>query len=161
MTQNSKIIAYLSGTGTDHRGRTLEDILAFDDDRLESEHDYIQWLFPLDTHSNALAEAPILTEADIVQARGDVGTIRDNIQRSVKRMRLFYSQNDHWLEPRDHNHLRITRILKSSQLLHSYAQAEVFYNHIMEIVLHKDAYIDPTHVAYWTDAMGLSYGNRG
>ena len=39
------IVTFYSG-GADDRGRTLEQILAWADDRLESVHDYIQWVFP-------------------------------------------------------------------------------------------------------------------
>ena len=38
---------FLTGIGRDHRGRSLAEVLAFDDSALEQHHDYIQWLFPL------------------------------------------------------------------------------------------------------------------
>jgi hypothetical protein len=53
--------AFLAGAGTDSRGRSIEWVLALSDDELESIHDYIQWLFPLQTRSGAQPLAPVLT----------------------------------------------------------------------------------------------------
>lgn len=51
------------GTGTDHRGRTLWQIVQKSDAWIEETHDYIQWLFPLSEPSQFNPHAPILTEA--------------------------------------------------------------------------------------------------
>lgn len=55
------ILPFLRGTGTDHRGRWLEEILEWDFERMERVHDYIQWLFPTDESSRFNARAPLLT----------------------------------------------------------------------------------------------------
>ena len=47
------ILRFYGSGGTDHAGRTLEEILAWDDRHLEEVHDYIQWLFPLEEPSRA------------------------------------------------------------------------------------------------------------
>ena len=46
------------------RGRYLHDILKWPDKRLESTHDYIQWLFPLPEVSGFNPEAPTLSRPD-------------------------------------------------------------------------------------------------
>jgi hypothetical protein len=69
----------------------------------------------------------------------------------------FYGFNDHWITATDHNHLRITRILKSVRLLQSLEAAEAIYNILMEQVHRAGNPIDAKNITYWTDAVGLSY----
>ena len=47
--------------GRDSEGRTLPGILAWDDDRLEAVHDYIQWVFPTRRPSGVNAAAPLVS----------------------------------------------------------------------------------------------------
>jgi hypothetical protein len=61
----SAITSFLEGTGADHRGRTLAEVIAFEDDELEGIHDYIQWLFPLPEVSAFNPFAPVITSSDI------------------------------------------------------------------------------------------------
>lgn len=42
-----RIIGFYSGQQADHRGRQLHEIQSWPDGKLETVHDYIQWLFPL------------------------------------------------------------------------------------------------------------------
>lgn len=113
-------------------GRSLETILSWDDERLEYNHDFIQWLFPLRERSGANPTAPVLTDDDVKTFRSDP-VIRGNMTRSFDRMMRFYgvepgsagsldgltgsdlflSKKDNWLNHANHNYLRMTRILKS------------------------------------------------
>ena len=122
--------------GRDGAGRWLTDIWAWDDERLEAVHDYIQWLFPLRERSAFNPAAPVLTPATVaafltdrelhgrlrrslermlrfygLQVRGDAGTLR------VEPAANFAARSREWLQPGDHNHLRLTRILASVRLL--------------------------------------------
>ena len=63
---DSPLVRFYRGDAPDARGRTLDDILAWDDEQLEAVHDYIQWLFPLDEPSRFNPDAPLLTPADRV-----------------------------------------------------------------------------------------------
>jgi hypothetical protein len=106
------LIAFYSGSAPDDRGRYRSDILAWNDDQLEAVHDYIQWLFPLREPSPVNPSAPRLTDAIVEEFR-----LRDdlqaNLRESFERMERFYkAPARHWLTPNNHNHLRITRILK-------------------------------------------------
>lgn len=63
MQENNRLVLeFYDGTGRDHMGRRLDDILNKDDDWLESSHDYIQWLFPLYVASRYNPHAPLLTD---------------------------------------------------------------------------------------------------
>ena len=42
---------------------------------------------------------------------------RANLERSARWYLGFLQRNDHWIKPYDHNHLRITRVIKSTRLL--------------------------------------------
>lgn len=122
--------------GTDARGRTLIDLWAWDDDRLEAVHDYIQWLFPLRERSAFNPAAPVLTPAAIAAFLTD-RLLHERLRRSFERMLRFYglrlagaagtlrvepgvafaARSREWLRPGDHNHLRLTRILTSLRIL--------------------------------------------
>lgn len=145
-------VAFLSGTGRDGRGRLLDDVLAFTDQELEAHHDYIQWLFPLDTPSAAVPGSPILTPSDIA-AISACAQCQVNLRRALERMERFYAGNDHWLVPGDHNHLRITRIIRSIRLLVGPKQAEDFFDAIMARVTQSGAPVSHTSQRYWKEAL--------
>ncbi len=125
---------FLRGTGSDSQGRLHGDVLKFSDEQLETVHDYIQWLFPLRERSEAVPGSPFLEHEGIIQSLGGDEDVQENMVTALARMHRFYRENDFWLKPNDHNHLRITRILKSVALLNSKENAREFYDFIMERV---------------------------
>jgi hypothetical protein len=119
------VLEFLEGKGKDSSGRSIDDVLAFDDDALETNHDFIQWLFPLPEPSRAQPSSPILTVQEVTAIRAS-SAAQKNLKNAVQRMTLFYQRNDHWLRAYDHNHLRITRIVRSLALLRSTEAAQAF-----------------------------------
>jgi Opioid growth factor receptor (OGFr) conserved region len=129
----SRLVDFYSGQGTDAEGRSLDELLSWRDGRLEAVHDFIQWLFPLAEPSRFNPDAPLLTEEDVGAFRADP-LLRDNLQRSFERLLTFLGlgrdpdgrivegpnfrsrATDVWAA-RNHNWLRITRILRSLRLL--------------------------------------------
>ena len=127
------IVAFYSG-GTDDNGRTVDEILSWPDQRLESVHDYIQWVFPTTSPSAVNPWAPLVTSrtAEIFSSRAD---LRDKLRAALDRMLAFYGLRrevdaEHgarividtarfrdraptWLRPGNHNHLRLTRMMQS------------------------------------------------
>ena len=87
--EHSQLVAFYLGKGPDNQGRMLNEILLWDDSRLEDVHDYIQWLFPLKERSAFNAFAPLLTENDIAVLKADKGA-RANILHALARMIDFY-----------------------------------------------------------------------
>lgn len=144
--------SFLSGTGYDGRGRTIEDVLAFSNDELERVHDFIQWLFPLPSRSAAQPYAPVLSPADIAAIRNDARAL-SNLRRATERMLSFYQGTDRWLARDDHNHLRITRILHALRLLQGEDAARAFYDAIMALHAANGSPIDPRNLRYWSDAV--------
>lgn len=144
----SPLVLFYRGRGTDHAGRLITAIHNFDFRELEWTHDYIQWLFPLVTRSGFNDHAPLLIEED----RGPFHrepVIRDHFRSSLAMMLEFYGfrdigegtlqrterweeRRDNWLTRENHNHLRITRILRSSMLCGFIPEARSFLDAIMK-----------------------------
>jgi Opioid growth factor receptor (OGFr) conserved region len=150
----SPILEFLAGSGPDASGRFLRDILAYTDTELELRHDYIQWLFPLDTQSLAVPSSPVLTPSEIAAIQGS-GCACENMTRAAERMARFYRENDHWLIPVDHNHKRITRIIKSLRMLVGQREAESFYTSILSRVGEAGDRVTESSQRYWQEAVGL------
>ena len=110
------LVYFLTGTSPDHQGRYLRDIWDFDDKTIEHTHDFIQWMFPLTEKSSSVPGVPTLSTADIEAIRTSE-VARANLERSARWYLGFLQRNDHWIKPYDHNHLRITRVIKSARLL--------------------------------------------
>ena|SRR5437660_10556579 len=136
------LVKFYRGEAPDGQGRWLRDYWAWDHERLEAQHDYIQWMFPLVERSAFNSRAPTFDDASLAAFRTDP-LIRDHLLRSLEVMLDFYGftlqreektvtlaghfneRAAEWLVPNDHNHLRITRILKCLTLcgLGDYAKA--------------------------------------
>ena len=144
--------AYLAGRGRDDRGRTLDEVLAQTDPDLERVHDYVQWLFPLPTRSMAQPGAPVLVPAEIEAIRADPQAVA-NLRRAAERMLRFYEGTSWWLAASDHNHLRITRILRSLRLLAGEEAARRFYERMMARHRAAGAPISRNNLAYWAEAL--------
>ncbi len=110
------VITFLEGTGVDAYDRRLDRILTETDEYWDRTHDIIQWLFPLAQQSRSVRNAPVLTGDEIKQIR-ESETAQANIQRSVLRYMEFLAGTTNWRSGYDHNHLRISRVIKSLRLL--------------------------------------------
>jgi hypothetical protein len=134
------LLTFYSGSAPDAEGRLFDQLLALDDVFLEETHDYIQWLFPLPEPSAFNYRAPLLTAPEIVAFR-DGPHLWRQLARALDRMLAFYGyawtpgrrslapaanfadRAAVWLHPGNHNHLRLTRILRSLTLLGRAADA--------------------------------------
>ena len=147
----SKLLHFLAGEAPDAEGRDLADILCFSDAELEARHDFIQWLFPLPEASRAVPGSPVLGQADIEAVRTSPAAQR-NLAAATGRMLDFYRARDHWLRSHDHNHLRITRIIRSLRLLAGEAPADAFRSAILARVGQNGGGVNPTTLDYWAQA---------
>ena len=145
------VLAFLQGVGADARGRTLFDVLGFSDDSLERTHDYIQWLFPLTEPSQAVPDSPVLTDADVEAIRNSSMALVA-LSAGADRMMAFYNRTNHWMGPADHNHLRITRIIRSLRLLRGGAEADAFRDFILDRVKERRAPVSARAKGYWMTA---------
>ncbi|KAE8441407.1 hypothetical protein EG329_004996 [Mollisiaceae sp. DMI_Dod_QoI] len=131
------LIAFYSGTGHDYRGRSLSTILHWNASKLESSHDYIQTLFPLPEESGVNWSAPII-DRRVFSAFRSRPELQEKLRESFSKILWFYGfklladegegvkvikgENytkhvSHWDSRFDHNHLRITRIIRCLRVL--------------------------------------------
>jgi hypothetical protein len=151
MAEADGVAAFLQGDGRDARGRTVFDVLSMNDADLERTHDFIQWLFPLPEPSMAVPEAPVLTEAEAEAIRTST-MAQCALAAATDRMAAFYALTTHWLAPHDHNHMRITRIIRSLRLLSGEEQADAFKSIIMARVEATRAPVNARSLGYWATA---------
>ena len=85
----SDIIDFYKGSKPDHAGRYWGEIVSQTDDWLESTHDFIQWLFPLNETSQFSKNAPILSKKDIDEFKITV-SLQNRLLASFAMMLSFY-----------------------------------------------------------------------
>ena len=148
---DNTLLCFYAGTGPNSRGHFLKEIHAWTDNRLELDHNFIQWLFPTDEESATNPAAPVLDAETIKQFRSK-RRLRIHLQTSLDRMLRFYGlemranvpskvvcapnfseRAGAWITPKNHNHLRITRILKSLRLVGLETNATAFYECLVDI----------------------------
>ena len=158
--------------GPDHAGRFLHEIQTWQNERLEDVHDYIQWLFPLLEPSPVNPQAPTL-DADVIRLFHERTDLRDHLRASLVRMLEFYGlrlvtepplkvergpsfaeRSSHWITPGNHNHLRITRILKSLTLLGLAGEAGAFLECLGGIYEERRPAISARSFQFWREAVG-------
>jgi hypothetical protein len=160
MADNGQLLRFYSGAEPDSRGRRLTEVQNWSDEELERNHDYIQWLFPLDEPSGFNVNAPIL-DASTVHEFDSREELRRNLRTSLLRMLSFYGmellhshpprvvraasfaeRSLNWMTPSNHNHLRMTRILKSLRLLGLEAEAVALFECLADIYREEAAKAD-------------------
>ena len=144
----TEIVGFLEGKPPDHRGRILAMLLQQTDHQAETTHDYIQWLFPLDEPSRSVNGAPVLTELDIDEIRGS-SLAQANLARLARWFLGFLERNDHWITKYNHNHLRITRVIKSLRLLASDEAADEFRDKVLALAGDNLNLVDQKARAFW------------
>jgi hypothetical protein len=149
----SALINFYAGVGTDHAGRKLDQILAWNDGDLEHVHDYIQWLFPNRQASAFNSHAPLLTDDDVKHFR-KVPFLIGEVTRAFERMCKFYKISigpPYWWDDLRyaHNWLRMTRIMLCLREFGLNQKADDFYERITQAQLP-----DGRTRHYWKDAVG-------
>lgn len=144
---NSLIAFYLS-EGSDHQGRKIEHVWALPPFWLEHTHDYIQWLFPIPEAGRFNGFAPRLGSKEQA-AFAASETLRERQRHSLDIMLGFFGlereglvikplaeltiQNHIWLKRGGHNHLRISRIIRSLHLCYQPELATAVQQAVIEI----------------------------
>jgi hypothetical protein len=147
----SPLVAFHCHDGEDHAGRRHADILEFDDDALHGVHDLIQWLFPLPEASRAFNGAPVLTEADLEVMRRS-GLCQERLAAARERMITFLNENPDWLQAYDHNHLRITRMIRSTRLIAGHEAGDALRDFFLHHIRERRGMVNPTTLAFWANA---------
>lgn len=166
---NQPIVDFYSGKATDTSGRSLSEIHAWGYTELETVHDFIQWLFPLPESSQYNPHAPVLDKQQIAKFHADAalraqllasldmmlgfyGFERDNM--SIIRSNSWEERSRNWLRPGNHNHLRLTRILKSLSLLGLKGYAHALLEALSDVFsVEGSSVISGDTMEYWKRAL--------
>ncbi|KAK2629854.1 hypothetical protein QTJ16_000674 [Diplocarpon rosae] len=138
------LIPFYEGTETDRRGRSLTEILQWSASQLEASHDYIQILFPLPEESGVNWNAPVI-DRQVFDAFRSRPELKEKLRDSFRKMLWFYgfelqteggvkvtkgpnynAHSSNWDVRFDHNHLRITRIIRCLRILGLEDEAQAF-----------------------------------
>lgn len=151
-------------------GLTLAAITAWDDRELERTRGVYGWLFPLDREDPDEPHAPLLTEAEVALFTSDP-VLRNALLKSlIRALSLLglkiapargaivrardFEQKSGWLYPRNINYPRITRMLRSLNLLGLEQEAAWLFQALTEIHATHARYIGDAPMRFWRDAMG-------
>jgi hypothetical protein len=167
----SGIADFYRGEAPHSSGVGIETIWGWSDRQLESVHTYIQWLFPLREPSQAVPGSPTIAAAEVEEFRRDPA-LRERVLRSFRLMLGFYgfamspaggvtiapsaefaAKSGNWLTAANHNHLRITRILKSLVLLGLKREALAWFAALERVYADNAGLIGRTTYEYWRSAV--------
>lgn len=110
--------------GAKPHGHCLDDILSFDRGAFDTNHDFVQWLFPNREPSPVNPSAPLLTERHVLafltmpelRAKVDQASAKfldflglREVAGGIEQTDDFAQGSQYWLRPMDHNHRRISR----------------------------------------------------
>lgn len=167
---NELIVPFYQGHGLDSLGRSLKAIWDWDNFQKEICHDYIQWLFPLKETSRFNSNAPVLNENLLKRMKDDPNVIK-NLERSFAVMMIFYGFSYYearrklqdspdfteraveWLNPGNHNFLRLTRILKCLMNFGLVEQAEALFEKLEQINREHPGICEGSY-RYWKESVG-------
>lgn len=169
MNAKDSIRSYLGYGGMDHRRRTLGQSLAWDDEMLESTHDFVQWWFPLIEPSSFNPDAPVASRLEFEELSVDEH-VRAGVERAMHRMLSFYGlrqtasgvikkagqwdrRSQNWAFTQNHNDLRITRILKSLCLLGHRQNAEALLVVLEGVITQERDPNDQGPLIFWREAL--------
>ena len=164
----SPLIQFYRGKDTNQNRQHWDDIHHMDDFELEHNHTYIQWLFPLLERSRAVPSSPVLSDDDVVEFCSDP-ELKERLKVSLDLMLKFYGlqradnmivpssefaiKSKNWVRRGDHNHLRLTRIMKSLSLLGLETDAKMLQTCLLKIAEANPQDISPSTVSYWKGAV--------
>lgn len=142
-------------------------VFTWSDEEWEDRHDFIQWVFPIDTTSQFNPNAPLLDAELIKEIHSNIPLLKVRVCMSLKRFCDFIGiKYTYECSPRDnmilldeekfqnkvltpnHNCLRITRCLRCLTLLSLKEPRDQFFNILKQ---YKDQ-VDPETFDYWEKA---------
>ena len=161
-TDKQAIVDFLSGKGTDYKGRSYVSMLNWSDFQLEECHDQIQWFFPLHEESKFAIVCPIITKGiidELAEGFGLLNAVQCNLVKAKFRMDEFFgigkykdrNKQRRWCRNRNHNLLRITRIIRSLRIFRLDDEAQEVYDDAFEAGVYFG--IDAYTLSKWEQAL--------
>ena len=147
----TSLLDFLTGHETTSSGWLLSHVWKFNDTQIENTHTFIQWVFPTDEPSRATPGSPVLDEEQISEIQNNEHA-KQNLCKSADWYFSFLRRNSFWRKPHDHNHLRITRVLKSLRLLCGDDEADYYKQQFWQVLGTDISQIPSKTIEYWEDA---------
>lgn len=157
ITDKQNILDFLSGIGKDYYGRTYKELIEENDQQIENCHDAVQFCFPLHENSRLAKVFPIITKEIANEAKQNPNII-NNLLLAKDRFEKFFAIGNYedvdkqrkWCKPRNHNLLRITRIIRCLRIFGLDVEAYKFYQNVRKVAdrfgIPNDTY------SYWYEA---------
>ncbi len=148
------IVSFYEMSSPDNFNRWLDDIQRANDVWLEQTHNYIQWLFPNREPSAFNPEAPLLDD-ETVEIFISKNHLRDQVGISLEMMMDFYqldTEHPWWVTKKNHNFLRITRILNTLREFKLIGGATYFFDKLTVVYSNNREIIGETTFEYWKQA---------
>ena len=161
------LIRFFRNEQPDNRDRYHKDILQFDEDEIEYEHDFIQWIFPTIEKSRFNSDAPVIDESFSERFQKDelaksnyckscqlylnyIGFCCDGQGKikSIKPGRIY--------ELPFHNYLRVTRMLNSLNQVGNNTCSANLYQALMKEVRTDSNKIDEKTLKYWRETQNVN-----
>lgn len=169
------IVKFYRGEISNDNHDMFDEILQWDDDKMERSHSTIQWMFPLNESSKAQPFSPVLSDFQIQEMKS-CPKIRANLLKALSSWALFYglsftadlnddgswsvehqitnqNQFSNWITPRNHNYLRLTRIMRCLVLLGLQDFAISLYKCLKTIYHDYSNIIPAITMDFWSDAV--------
>ena len=156
ITDSKMILAFLGGTGADHKGRLYGETLSWSDVQLEDCHDQCQWIFPLHEDSHMARTWPVVNKEIVEEAKRNPAVL-DNLRAAKDRFEVFLGvcnddgnwkfKQDRWCRDGNHNLLRVTRIIRCLRLFGLEEEAQDFYKKVLAVA--ERCGISNVTKAYW------------
>lgn len=164
---NAQLVKYYTQDGLDAAGRTYARTMRFTPTELEEGHDFVQWLLPTQTMSQCNGDAPVL-DAETIKALKSSVAFQVRFSKAVALMLNFWEiefikgMDDKinirtlkqtrypWSYSRDHNHLRMARMMESCRLLGMPETAKDLFETLLAFSNTPfGTFITPTNIYYW------------
>ena len=168
------VIDFFCYEGTDPYGRTFQDMVDMTDGQLEASHDVIQWLFPLHEPSNFNSECPLVDEESAKVLRANPEAQKRIAEATLRFARflgfdwqlggldgspgkfafdpLAKKNQQNWRTQHNHNHLRITRVIRSLRLFGREEEAKQFHEAVLQAALNAGC-VSSNTTRHWRMAL--------
>lgn len=120
---------FLDDKRRDPRGLSVANYCQLDDDWWEICHGHIQWAFPLPEASAMQPDSPVVN-LEFYDSLSE--NQLNNLRALYARYREFLAFTAQWASPQDHNHLRITRVIRCLTLANLPVAAKSFYDWVVD-----------------------------
>jgi len=165
----SDILMFYYGEKIDKCRFVINQVLNFTDIEMEQNHDFIQWLFPTNEQSQFNLNAPLLTDSDTTVFKTNIN-VKNTVAQAIDRFMYFLGFNaiypdeintkvldnliiyepttyatEIMLNEFNHNHMRITRMIKFLKLINHW-QLELVFN-----AVHDNCAVEDSK-KYWKEA---------